>query len=248
MKSKADGLKTTCRMLLWRRSSTDLSGYGKICKLDRLMDGKGFYGALYMKTALEVNRKGNEFRTGGDASCIPMCTHLEMEPDMSYLIQGSRVACLLIRKVLLSHQKHLLPEEIWPSACRHRQPQAGALKYHDEYMEPGGQKNTHPERAYHPVLLYVRQKMFVLLKGKEHKSNQQRKAANSSRRHARRLHVYRLIVFVLLGPEIKGNSCVYDCRYQRLTRSIRAEEAKKEARKGSRRRSHWSHHRRYNAR
>ena len=79
MSSKADGIKSEGQMVLMEKVFHGSSGFSSV--IDAMMEGKGFYGHLFQKVALEINRQGNEHRTNGFM--------LELLP-MFHLHEGAR--------------------------------------------------------------------------------------------------------------------------------------------------------------
>lgn len=75
MESKADGEKTDGQMAVMEKVYHGSNGFASV--LDAMMEAKGFYGHLFQKIPLEVNRQGNEHRTNGSMLELLPIFHLQ---------------------------------------------------------------------------------------------------------------------------------------------------------------------------
>ena len=63
MSSKADGEKTEGQNAIMEKLFHGSEGFASV--LDAMLEGKGFYGNLFQRHELDINRQGNKYRTGG---------------------------------------------------------------------------------------------------------------------------------------------------------------------------------------
>ncbi|CAB9518732.1 unknown protein [Seminavis robusta] len=171
MTDKGSGEVTSGQQELQQKVFHGSAGYASA--LDTFIEGKGYYASLFDRTPIENNREGNQERQSGymlELKDIASCNEA-----VKYVVYERGFTREALAK---NGEKELEGRNIGERAAVSLANYRLALKFHDEYCPQGKLPSG---KSLEDAVLYVRQKMYVLLKGaKSKRSNSRRSNAKNT--------------------------------------------------------------------
>ncbi|CAB9530662.1 unknown protein [Seminavis robusta] len=147
------------------------AGYASV--VDKLLDGKGPYASVFNKLPIENNREGNDERPSGHM--LVMKDIVSCNEGAKYVAQERGFNKEAITK---NGEKKLEGRNIGERAITSTANYKFALKYCDEYCQDGKLPSG---KSLDDMVLYVRQKMYVHLRGGKNNRTSNRRAAGSDK-------------------------------------------------------------------
>eukprot|EP00797_Seminavis_robusta_P010107 Sro1741_g294620.2 (528) ;mRNA; f:3968-5628 len=240
MSDKADGENTSRQQALMEDVFHGSAGYASV--LDLFMQGGGEFASIFDRVPIENNREGNELRTGGYA--LVMKDIFSCDEGARYILHARGFT-----KDALAQNKteRLLGRNIYERALVAIANYKFALKFHDEYCP--GKDHPYPSgKGLDDMLLYVRRKMYVMLKGAKNKDGARRvKKPDGSFVEEDMPEKYMFqgyFVFVLYGPKmlttktlsclsVDGKKCAKTGRATAREKELKIKAAERAANEGA---------------
>ncbi|CAB9529025.1 hypothetical protein (Partial), partial [Seminavis robusta] len=167
MADKADGKDLDGQKELMGKCFHGSAGYGSC--LTNLIEGKGDYASLYDRMAIENNREGNELRKDGYSLILRDLVSCDEATTFCVHSRG------FTREALAKTKGELIQgRNVYDRGNRCIANYKTALKYHDEFCPKSSPEPYPSGKGLDDMLMYVRQKMYMLLKGAKNKDGARR--------------------------------------------------------------------------
>ncbi|CAB9530829.1 unknown protein [Seminavis robusta] len=228
-KGRGDGENTAGQEAMMSNVFHGSPGYASV--LDEMMQGKGIYASMFDKVPIENNREGNENRQGG---------HMLVAKDIFSCDEGSKFivhAKGFVRDALAKNGDEMISgRNIKDRANNSIGVYKFALKYCDEYMDDSGTGKYPSGKGFEDMVLYVRQKVYVHLKGGKNNKGANRRAAKDGKEWKEenmpdKYMFNGFFVFLMYGPVGLAGSTLtcLSADGKKVERVGRAEARKKES-------------------
>ncbi|CAB9527233.1 hypothetical protein (Partial), partial [Seminavis robusta] len=198
MADKADGKDLDGQKDLMGKCFHGSAGYGSC--LTNLIEGKGDYASLFDRMAIENNREGNELRKDGHSLILRDLVSCDESTTFCVLSRGfTREALAKTKGELIQGRK------VYDRGNRCIANYKTALKYHDEFCPKSSPEPYPSGKGLDDMLMYVRQRMYMLLKGAKNKDGARRVKKDMDSFTAEQMPEKYMfegyMVFVLWGPK-----------------------------------------------
>ncbi|CAB9496563.1 unknown protein [Seminavis robusta] len=219
MADKADGKDLDGQKELMGKCFHGSAGYGSC--LTNLIEGKGDYASLYDRMAIENNREGNELRKDGYSLILRdlvSCDEGKFKPRNICCQDRFSFNVALAATTFYVHSRGFTREalaktkgeliqgrNVYDRGNRCIANYKTALKYHDEFCPKSSPEPYPSGKGLDDILMYVRQKMYMLLKGAKNKDGARRVKKDADSFTAEEMPEKYMfegyMVFVLWGPK-----------------------------------------------
>lgn len=165
---------------------------------DALLQGKGYFSDFYDKTEIEVNRPNNDLRLDGSMYSLKPEFHLNPEARHAVNDVGFTRTDIVSKRATVNAPAELLSgrniTDRGLTVCANFRL---ALKFFNEFAPNG---NLPSGKSIEDMLLYIRQKMYVLLKGCKKMAPASREFANTEDDMQSNYLFTGFMAFAFVGP------------------------------------------------